>query len=223
MSMEISAGRKAPPNSFGGALGDSADRPSGLRFCRAAVGFDRRAVRLFFGGTVGDGARHCRRVFLEKGNGGRGFFRRRGRRTVGDFSGADEDKPLGLASGIWGLAVSTLLFVVVSLVTEAPEAKAERFVGDIRRWIREKGAFEEGRGPPYEGTVSAPSPVLAARMGAARAKSGRTQLSWGARRERNPWLRTRRRSPVRSHFFCGFFGDWAAPAFPSHEYRRDMP
>lgn len=50
-------------------------------------------------------------------------------------------KPLGLASGIWGLAASTLLFVVVSLVTEAPAAKAERFVGDIRRWIREKGAF----------------------------------------------------------------------------------
>src|SRR5690606_4309826 len=50
-------------------------------------------------------------------------------------------KPLGLASGIWGLAASTLLFVVVSLVTEAPATKSERFVGDIRRWIREKGAF----------------------------------------------------------------------------------
>lgn len=49
-------------------------------------------------------------------------------------------KPLGLASGIWGFAVSTLLFVAVSLVTKAPKDKADRFVGDIRRWIREKGA-----------------------------------------------------------------------------------
>jgi SSS family solute:Na+ symporter len=50
-------------------------------------------------------------------------------------------KPLGLSSGIWGLGVSALLFVVVSLFTKAPEDKADRFVGGIRRLIREKGAF----------------------------------------------------------------------------------
>lgn len=49
-------------------------------------------------------------------------------------------KPWGFSSGIWGLAVSTLLFVVVSLATKAPEGKAARFVDDIRRWARGKGA-----------------------------------------------------------------------------------
>ncbi len=49
--------------------------------------------------------------------------------------------PLGLSSGVWGFAVSLLLFVAVSYVTEAPTGKAERFVGDIRELIRGKGAF----------------------------------------------------------------------------------
>jgi solute:Na+ symporter, SSS family len=49
-------------------------------------------------------------------------------------------KPWGLSSGIWGLAVSTLLFVAVSFVTKAPEGKAARFLGEIRKAIREKGA-----------------------------------------------------------------------------------
>ncbi|WP_096271457.1 sodium:solute symporter family protein [Paucisalibacillus globulus] len=37
-------------------------------------------------------------------------------------------KPLGLGSGIWGLILSTVLFVGVSLVTQAPKEKAEEFL-----------------------------------------------------------------------------------------------
>ncbi|WP_017754347.1 sodium:solute symporter family protein [Calidifontibacillus oryziterrae] len=37
-------------------------------------------------------------------------------------------KPLGLASGIWGITVSVFLFIVVSLLTKAPEQKAEEFL-----------------------------------------------------------------------------------------------
>ncbi|HET6872216.1 MAG TPA: sodium:solute symporter family protein [Sporolactobacillaceae bacterium] len=37
-------------------------------------------------------------------------------------------KPLGLASGIWGIVVSTVLFVVVSLLTKAPAEKASQFI-----------------------------------------------------------------------------------------------
>lgn len=37
-------------------------------------------------------------------------------------------KPLGLASGIWGIVVSTVLFVVVSLLTKAPAEKATQFI-----------------------------------------------------------------------------------------------
>jgi SSS family solute:Na+ symporter len=36
--------------------------------------------------------------------------------------------PLGLASGIWGIVVSTVLFVVVSLLTKAPTEKATQFI-----------------------------------------------------------------------------------------------
>lgn len=42
-----------------------------------------------------------------------------------EFSGI---KPLGMASGIWGLLVSTAIFVGVSLVTKKPEEKADRFL-----------------------------------------------------------------------------------------------
>lgn len=61
-----------------------------------------------------------------------------------------------------------------------------------------------------------PPSRLAASEGAARA-GGHTQDVWGARHERNPRLRMRRRSPNAEPFFCGVLGD--AP----HQYRRDMP
>lgn len=41
-------------------------------------------------------------------------------------------KPSGLASGIWGLLTSAVLFVAVSLATKAPEQKATEFLNDIR-------------------------------------------------------------------------------------------
>lgn len=43
-----------------------------------------------------------------------------------------QTKLLGLASGIWGIVISTFLFVVVSLLTKAPEKKANEFLGYIR-------------------------------------------------------------------------------------------
>ncbi|HET7579859.1 MAG TPA: sodium:solute symporter family protein [Bacillales bacterium] len=46
-----------------------------------------------------------------------------------DFGGL---KPLGLAAGIWGLAVSTVLFVGVSLMTKAPHQKAFAFVDELK-------------------------------------------------------------------------------------------
>ncbi|SET47737.1 solute:Na+ symporter, SSS family [Salinibacillus kushneri] len=47
-------------------------------------------------------------------------------------------KPLGLASGIWGLLVSTILFVFVSLFTKAPEEKASEFLGYIKELLKRK-------------------------------------------------------------------------------------
>jgi SSS family solute:Na+ symporter len=41
-------------------------------------------------------------------------------------------KPLGLASGIWGIILSTVIFIVVSLMTKAPEEKAEEFLNYIK-------------------------------------------------------------------------------------------
>lgn len=41
-------------------------------------------------------------------------------------------KPLGLASGIWGILVSTVLFVLVSLLTKAPLEKADQFIKATR-------------------------------------------------------------------------------------------
>ncbi|MFD1427424.1 sodium:solute symporter family protein [Kroppenstedtia sanguinis] len=37
-------------------------------------------------------------------------------------------KPLGLASGLWGILISTILFISVSLLTKAPEEKAKGFL-----------------------------------------------------------------------------------------------
>ncbi|MEN1970221.1 sodium:solute symporter family protein [Lentibacillus sp. N15] len=36
--------------------------------------------------------------------------------------------PLGLGAGVWGMIISSVLFIVVSLVTKAPAAKAETFI-----------------------------------------------------------------------------------------------
>lgn len=41
-------------------------------------------------------------------------------------------KPFGLASGLWGIALSTILFIFVSLMTKAPEKKADEFISYIR-------------------------------------------------------------------------------------------
>lgn len=45
-------------------------------------------------------------------------------------------KPLGLGSGVWGLVVSTCLFIGVSFVTEAPMQKANEFMGYIRNELK---------------------------------------------------------------------------------------
>lgn len=41
-------------------------------------------------------------------------------------------KPFGFGSGIWGLLLSTLLFVIVSLVTKAPKEKAHLFMTTVQ-------------------------------------------------------------------------------------------
>jgi solute:Na+ symporter, SSS family len=41
-------------------------------------------------------------------------------------------KPLGIASGIWGLLISTTLFITISLLTKAPEQKANEFISYIK-------------------------------------------------------------------------------------------
>jgi solute:Na+ symporter, SSS family len=47
-------------------------------------------------------------------------------------------KPLGLASGIWGIVVSTVLFVVVSLFTTPPSEKANQFIAVSRSVLEGK-------------------------------------------------------------------------------------
>ena len=42
-------------------------------------------------------------------------------------------KPLGLWPGVWGLIVCLILYVVVSLLTVAPQKKAEDFIGYIEK------------------------------------------------------------------------------------------
>lgn len=46
-------------------------------------------------------------------------------------------KPLGLASGIWGFVLSTLLFIGVSMLTTAPEKKATEFLDYIKEGLKE--------------------------------------------------------------------------------------
>jgi SSS family solute:Na+ symporter len=41
-------------------------------------------------------------------------------------------RPLGLASGIWGIVLSTVIFIMVSLFTTPPKEKAEEFLGFIK-------------------------------------------------------------------------------------------
>jgi len=45
-------------------------------------------------------------------------------------------KPLGLASGLWGILVSTLLFIVVSLLTRAPTDKAHEFLTYVQKALK---------------------------------------------------------------------------------------
>lgn len=42
-------------------------------------------------------------------------------------------EPLGLAAGIWGLIVSIVLFVGISLMTQAPEQKAHIFLHELKK------------------------------------------------------------------------------------------
>lgn len=41
-------------------------------------------------------------------------------------------KPFGLWPGIWGIVSSTVIFIVVSLMTKAPEEKANEFIGYVK-------------------------------------------------------------------------------------------
>lgn len=47
-------------------------------------------------------------------------------------------KPLDLGSGIWGLIISTILFIGVSLITRAPEEKANEFIHIMKNYRKEK-------------------------------------------------------------------------------------
>jgi SSS family solute:Na+ symporter len=41
-------------------------------------------------------------------------------------------KPFGLGSGVWGLLVSTIMFIGVSYMTRPPTEKAKEFMGYIK-------------------------------------------------------------------------------------------
>ncbi|GIO24462.1 sodium:solute symporter [Oceanobacillus sp. J11TS1] len=47
-------------------------------------------------------------------------------------------KPFGLASGLWGLILSSLLFISVSLFTKAPKQKADEFIDYIQDNVYKK-------------------------------------------------------------------------------------
>lgn len=47
---------------------------------------------------------------------------------------------LGQASGVWGLLAAVLLYVGVSLITTAPDRKAEKFIGYLHSALKDKGA-----------------------------------------------------------------------------------
>ena len=49
-------------------------------------------------------------------------------------------KFLGQGSGVWGLLVAIVLYVGVSLLTTAPDRKAEEFIGYLRGALKDKGA-----------------------------------------------------------------------------------
>lgn len=49
-------------------------------------------------------------------------------------------KWLGQGPAVWGLITSVTLYIGVSLLTKAPEAKAAQFLGYVRRALKEKGA-----------------------------------------------------------------------------------
>ena len=46
-------------------------------------------------------------------------------------------KPFGLGSGVWGLVVSAVLFIGVSLMTKAPVQKANEFIGYIQSEMKD--------------------------------------------------------------------------------------
>ena len=48
---------------------------------------------------------------------------------------------LGQASGVWGLLAAVALYVGVSLLTTAPDRKAEEFIGYLRDALKDKGAM----------------------------------------------------------------------------------
>ncbi len=48
---------------------------------------------------------------------------------------------LGQASGVWGLLVAVALYVGVSLLTTAPDRKAEEFIGYLKGALRDKDAL----------------------------------------------------------------------------------
>lgn len=45
-------------------------------------------------------------------------------------------RPLGLASGLWGIIISTVLFLGVSLMTRAPEQKANEFLDYVKEALK---------------------------------------------------------------------------------------
>ncbi len=47
-------------------------------------------------------------------------------------------KPFGLASGIWGIGISTILFIAVSLLTNAPEKKADEFLSYLKTELKRR-------------------------------------------------------------------------------------
>ncbi len=52
-----------------------------------------------------------------------------------------QTKLLGQASGVWGLLAAVLLYVGVSLITTAPDRKADEFIGYLRSALKDKGAL----------------------------------------------------------------------------------
>lgn len=63
-------------------------------------------------------------------------------------------KPYGLGSGVWGLAVSLLLFVGVSLVTKAPTQKASEFMTYIKTELKRNLKSSKGTGIEQSDKIS---------------------------------------------------------------------